>query len=77
MWRQKLSRILNVIICLAAAAFACSALYSLWHYTTHPELYMVQSAPWYTNIFINGIFTASIVIFALIIKLIIKKSAKN
>lgn len=51
---------------------------SLWHwhdYTVNPGLYMLNSAPWYTAIQINGIATA-IAVAVLLLLLWLLRSKK-
>lgn len=39
----------------------------------HPDLYAMQSAPWYTSIFVYGIVMLIFVAVAVIAKLIVRK----
>lgn len=58
--------------------FIAESISTYWDYKTHPEIYEVTSAPWYTSIILFGIITLAIILAALVMKLIIrKKIGKN
>lgn len=59
-----------------AGVYIGHILFVLWNLKTHPELYAMQSAPWYTSIIVYGIFTVAVVVVASIIKFIIKRKFK-
>ncbi|WP_335342156.1 hypothetical protein [Pseudoflavonifractor phocaeensis] len=44
----------------------------VWDYHTHPVLYAVQSAPWYTGILVYGAFTLAVLLVCLVLKAVIK-----
>ena len=46
--------------------------YVAWNFKTHPELYVVQSAPWYTGILLDGAFTLVALLICIVIKALIK-----
>lgn len=46
-------------------------------FKSHPNIYTVQSAPWYTSVILYGVITAIVVAIALVIKWILKKSGKQ
>ena len=48
-------------------------IYVFWDFRTHPDLYAMRSAPWYTSILVYGIFTIAISIVLVIIKLIVRR----
>lgn len=77
LWRcyrnEKLNNILNIVIILFVGVFIGYGIYMICDYKAHPGLYDMQSAPWYTNILVYGIFTIVILLIAIIIKLIIRK----
>ena len=74
---KKLNRICNAVIGAFIGVFIGNVIYTLWDFKTHPDLYAVQSAPWYTGILINGIVTVVIVAIAVIIKLIARQKQKQ
>ncbi len=73
---KKLNRILNIIIGSSIGVFIGHGIYVFYDYKTHPDLYAMQSAPWYTSIWVYGIFTMAVLIVAIAIKLIIRKKIK-
>jgi len=73
---QKLNTILNCIIGSFIGVFIARSIYTYWDYKTHPDLYAVTSAPWYTVIQIFGGIVAIIVVIAVILKIIIRKKIK-
>jgi len=68
---KKINRILNIIIESFIGVFIGHGIYVFWDYKTHPGLYAMQSAPWYTSILVYGLFTIVVLIVGIIIKLII------
>lgn len=77
MWKNKLNSILNIIIGSVIGIFIGYGLYTLWDYKTHPGLYAMQSAPWYTGILFYGIFAAVVILLSLILKRILRKSLQK
>lgn len=74
---KKLNYILNIVIGSFIGVFIGRGAYVFWDYKTHPDLYAMQSAPWYTSILVNGIFIIVFLIVASIIKLAIRKKIKS
>ncbi len=74
---KTLNWILNIIIGTAVGVFIGHGIYVFWDYKVHPDLYAVQSAPWYTSILAAGIETAVVLVIAIIIKLIIRQKFKQ
>ncbi len=78
---KKLQRFLLLVIfaLLGACAFRSFAIY--YDFIKHPELYEIQSAPWYTSILLNvsitGIVVVIIAIIYCIIGLLIKKQSRK
>ena len=52
-------------------------LYTVWDYHTRPELYRMQSAPWYTGILLYGAVAAAILLGGAALKLVIRKGGKK
>lgn len=73
---KKLNVILNLIIGSVLVVFIGYSLYVYWQYTTHPNLYVATSFPWYTSIQLYGIVVAVIVAVTLLLKLYIRKKLK-
>ena len=67
------NQILNTIIGAFVGVFIGHGIYVFWDFKAHPDLYAMQSAPWYTSIIFYGIVTVVVLTAAIIIKLIIRK----
>ena len=76
MW-EKLNTVLNIVISSSIGVFLGHGIYVFWDYRKRPDLYAMWSAPWYTGIFVYGIFTAAVIAAALIFKLIIGRKIKK
>lgn len=77
MWKDKLNLFLNILMGSIGGIFIGYGLYSFWDYKTHPDLYAMQSAPWYTGTLIYGIFAVVVLLLCFILKLIIRKRMKK
>ena len=74
---KKINTFLNCLIGAIIGVFIAESISTYWDYETHPEIYEVTSAPWYTPILLFGIITLAIILVALIIKLIIMKKVRK
>ena len=74
---KKLNQILNTIIGSFIGVLIGHGIYVLRDFKAHPDLYAMQSAPWYTSILLYGVMTIIVVAIAVIIKLIIRKKIKK
>lgn len=74
--RKRIFDALNILMVVYAATFLGYGLYRFFHHSVHPELYIAQSAPWYTDILILGLITLIVVAIAAIIQLILRKKMK-
>ena len=74
---KKLNGVLNILIISLIGAFAGHAIYVCLDYRTHPQVYAMQSAPWYTGILYFCIFTIAPLIIAIFIKLILWRKLKQ
>ena len=74
---KRVNFILNSVIGLFMGVFIGHSIYRYYDYTNHPDLYEIQSAPWYASIQTYGLAVALIVFIAIIIKLLIKKKMQN
>lgn len=73
---KKLNHILNVIIGAFTGVFIGHGIYVVWNVRTHPELYAMQSAPWYTSLLVYGAFTIAVLLICIVLKIIFKHHAK-
>ena len=74
---KRLDWILNLIIGAFIGVFIGHGIYVFWDFKAHPDLYAMQSAPWYTSILLYGIVMAVILVAAIITKLIIRQKLKK
>lgn len=74
---KKLNYILNIVAGSFIGVFTGCGIYTFWDYRTHPGLYAMQSAPWYTGIFMDGIVILILLAVLIIVKLIIRKKIKS
>lgn len=73
---KRLNTILNIIIGAFASVFIGHGVYVIWNFKTCPELYAMQSAPWYTSILVYGAFAIVVLLICFVIKAIIKHKRK-
>ena len=71
--KKKINQILNIIMGSFTGVFIGSGLYKYWHFRKYPDLYAMQSAPWYTSILINGLFTLVLLAVCMIVKVILTR----
>ena len=69
---KKLNHALNIIIGAFVGVFIGYAIYVVWDYNAHPQLYAAQSAPWYTGILLYGICALGVAVGCLVIKAVIR-----
>lgn len=73
---RKLNCFLNIVIGSFIGVFIGFGIYKFWHFKTYPNLYAIQSAPWYTELLLDGALVAVVVVVCIILKLIIRKNSK-
>ncbi len=66
--KRKINQVLNSIMGSFTGLFLGSGLYRYWHFQKYPDIYAMQSAPWYTRTLIQGFFTLVLVAICMIIK---------
>ena len=66
--KKKINQILNIIMGSFIGVFIGSGLYKYWDFQKYPDLYAIQSAPWYTSILINGLLTLVLLAVCMIVK---------
>ena len=69
--KKKINQILNIIMGSFIGVFIGLGLYKYWHFQKYPDLYVIQSAPWYTGILINGLLTLVLLAVCMIVKVIL------
>jgi hypothetical protein len=70
---KRINTFLNCVIGAFVGVFIAESIFTYWDFKTHPKIYEVTSAPWYTSIILFGIITLAIILVALIVKFIIRK----
>ena len=73
---RKLNCFLNIVIGSFIGVFIGFGIYKFWHFKTYPNLYAMQSAPWYTELLLDGALVAVLVVVCIILKLIIWRKLK-
>ena len=74
---KKVNSILNIIIGSSVGVSIGHGMYVFWDYKTHPDLYAMQSAPWYTSILVYGLFTIVVLIAVIMAKIIIRRRSRK
>lgn len=74
---KRLNNILSTIMGAFIGVFIGHGGYVVWNFKTRPELYAMQSAPWYTSILVYGAFTLVVLLVCIAIKAIIKHKVKK
>jgi len=74
---QKTYNILRTAVWCFAGVFIGRSLYQCYDYWRNPLVYEYSSAPWYTSIEVNGIFTAIVIAILLMIMAVLKRKIKN
>ena len=74
---KRINTFLNCVIGAFTGVFIAESIFTYWDFKTHPKIYEVTSAPWYTSIILFGIITLAIILVALIVKFIIRKKVWN
>jgi len=74
---KRVNAILNTMMGAFIGVFVGHGVYVVWNFKTRPELYAMQSAPWYTSIWVYGVFTIAVLLICFAIKAIIKRKQKN
>lgn len=69
--------ILNYIMGSFTGIFIGNSIYKYYDYKKHSDLYIIQSAPLYTSIQIQGLATSVIIVISIILKLIIRRKIRN
>lgn len=64
-----LNHLLSVVMFTFLGVFLGSTVFTVMDYLSHPELYEIQSASWYTAILIRGMWMTAIVGVAAMVKL--------
>ena len=69
---KKINSFVNILMGGFIGAFIGGTIFKYLDYKNHPELFAMQSAPWYSGIQISGIALIIILIICVVIKIIIR-----
>lgn len=79
--KKKINQVINIIMAAFVGVFIEHGIFLYLDYKNHPNLYMIQSAPWYTGILVYGMGTLAVLVICIGIKIVLKrktnKSFKN
>ena len=67
---------MRAVIIASIVIFAGSCIYQYTDYKQHPEIYTLNSAPWYTGLLIQGAFTLFITLICIIVLVIAGRKKK-
>lgn len=76
-WIPKLMDVLNATMGAFMGVFLGHGILVVWEYKTRPELYAMQSAPWYTSILVYGALTIVVTVICLVAKAVLKYYLKK
>lgn len=74
---KRLNNILNVVMGSSVGVIVGHTIYVCWEHRKYPDLYAMQSAPWYTSIVVYGVVTAIVLLITIVLKCIVRKKLKN
>ena len=74
---REIHSILTTVMGCNAGVFLGYGCYTVWDDRTRPDLYRMQSAPWYTGILIYGAVAAALLLSGSLLKLVIRKCGKK
>ncbi len=75
--KEKINWILNILMGTMVGVWLGHGLYVLWDYKTHPDLYAMQSAPWYTSILTYSLFTVVGLGIVVLLKVLLRKIGRK
>ena len=70
---RKLNNFLNILAGTFLGVFIGHGIYVYWDFKMYPNLYAIRPVPWYTSIFVHGIFTLVVVLAVIAAKFFIKR----
>jgi len=74
---RKLNCFLNIVIGSSIGVFIGFGIYKFWHFKTYPNLYAIQSAPWYTEPLLDGALVAVVVVVCIILSKTVSSPQKS
>ncbi|MEG0854806.1 MAG: hypothetical protein RSF82_13095 [Angelakisella sp.] len=74
---KKVNDILNIVMGSFVGVTIGHSIYKYLNYRKYPDLYAMQSAPWYSSILLYFGFTVVVLLICSIVKIIIKQKTSN
>ncbi|WP_278736265.1 hypothetical protein [Anaerotignum lactatifermentans] len=71
--KKKINQAINIIMAAFIGVFIGHGIFLYLDYKNHSDLYMIQSAPWYTGILVYGIGTLAVLAICIGIKIVLKR----
>ena len=71
--KEKISFYFRLFAGCVFGVFLGNCIYRFYDFKTHPDLYVMQSAPWYTSLIPSGVIAIGLIILSLGISAILKK----
>lgn len=72
---KQLYRVLKILLWCVIGVFLGTSIYRCWDFHARPSLYVLTSAPWYTDILLSGACTAVLVVILLILMYCIRRNS--
>ena len=66
---RKTKKILNGIMGICLGYYVGHCIFVLWNHYRHPEFYAMQSAPWYTSLWVDGLIVLAAVLVCTLLKI--------
>lgn len=63
------------VLCASIGILIGSGIWKYWDYKSHPEIYIQNSAPWYTGLILNAVVTLVIAAICLIVIAVIGRKS--
>ena len=73
----KVRKFLNGVMGVCLGYYIGHCIFVLWNHHRHPEVYGMQSAPWYTSIWVNGLMVLVVILICTMIKMILNYIEKK
>ena len=71
---KRLYQILNIFLGCSVGVFLGRCVYRYWDFKAHPGFCAMQSAPWYTRLEVQGLYTAVLAVILLAVMRCIRKN---
>ena len=72
----RMKKILDVVMRVWLGYYVGHCIFVCWNHYKHPEFYAIQSAPWYTSLWVDGIAVLAVVLACTLVKFILSYIGK-